>query len=370
MMKRIQSLATPQASVAFRGSPNPITAVAVLLVLIVGCTKSSTSTAPSTAGAGALSGSPDERPSVAYVTNGVASFWVIAESGVNQAGEEFDADVQVMMPAEGISDQKRMIEDLITKGVDGIAVSPIDPENQTELLNKAAKYANLITHDSDAPDSDRVCYIGMDNYLAGRMCGDLVKEAMPDGGKLAIFIGRLEQDNARRRRQGVIDSVLGRSEDPSRFDAPDAEIKEGKWHIVGTYTDQFDRAQGKANAEDAMSRHPDLAGMVGLFAYNPPLMLEALNQADKLNEVKVIAFDEADETLKGIQDGTVYGTVVQNPFEYGRQSVRILAGLSRGETLEEQGVPEDGFLNIEARQIRKDNVDEFWAELKKNLGEE
>ncbi len=139
---------------------------------------------------------------------------------------------------------------------------------------------------------------------------------------------------------------------------------------MGTYTDQFDRAQGKANAEDAMSRHPDLGGMVGLFAFNPPLILEALKQAGKLNEIKVIGFDEADETLQGIRDGTVHGTVVQNPFEYGRQSVRVLSGLVRGSTLAELGIPDDGFLNIEARQIRKDNVNEFWAELKKNLGEE
>ena len=115
---------------------------------------------------------------------------------------------------------------------------------------------------------------------------------------------------------------------------------------------------------------PDLAGMVGLFAYNPPLMLEALKQGNKLKKIQVIAFDEADETLQGIKDGTVHGTVVQNPYEYGRQSVRILAGLSRGQSLEELGIAQDGFLNIEARQIRKDNVDEFWAELKKNLGEE
>jgi ribose transport system substrate-binding protein len=210
----------------------------------------------------------------------------------------------------------------------------------------------------------------MDNYIAGRMCGELIAEALPEGGKLAIFVGRLEQDNARRRRQGIFDELLGRDEDPSRFDPPDAEIKEGNWHIVGTYTDQFDRAQAKANAEDALSRYPDLAGMVGLFAYNPPLILEALKQAGKLAEVKVIAFDEDVQTLQGIRDGNVYGTVVQNPFEYGRQSVRVLAGLTRGQSLAELGIPEDGFLNIPARQIRQGNIEEFWSELKRNLGEE
>ncbi len=333
----------------------------VAVATLAGC---SSGTKPAVDSAGG------HKPKVAYVTNGVASFWVIAQAGVEQGAQEFDADAEVFMPAEGISDQKRIIEDLLTRGAEGIAVSPIDPENQTELLNKVAQYAKLITHDSDAPRANRLCYIGMDNYIAGRMCGKLVAEALPDGGKVAIFVGRLEQDNARRRRQGVIDELFGRDEDPSRFDPPDTEIKEGKWHIVGTYTDQFDRAQGKANAEDAMSRHPDLAGMVGLFAYNPPLMLEALKQGGLLKKIKVIAFDEDNETLQGIKDGTVHGTVVQNPFEYGRQSVRVLAGLVRGESLADLGIPDSGFLNIPARQIRQDNVDEFWAELKKNMGEE
>lgn len=342
-----------------------ILAALLLIAAVGGCSKSADSS-----GDGAATESSGERPHIAYITNGVASFWVIAESGAKVGGEEADADVTVLMPAEGISDQKRMIEDMITKGVDGMAISPIDPENQIGLLNNAAKYTKLITQDSDAPGSDRLAYIGMDNYIAGRMCGELLVEALPEGGKVGIFVGRLEQDNARRRRQGVIDAILGRDNDASRFDPPDEPIKEGKWNIVGTYTDQFDRAQAKANVEDAMSRHPDIAGMVGLFAYNPTLILEALKQGDKLGEVKVIGFDEADGTLRGIQEGHVHGTVVQNPFEYGRQSVLLLTGLARGKSLAEMGMPEDNFMNIPARQIRKDNVDSYWAELKKNLGEQ
>lgn len=306
-------------------------------------------------------------PRIAYVTNGVASFWVIAKAGAEAAGEAIGADVSVYMPAEGISDQKRILEDLVTKQVDGIAVSPIDPVNQTDQLNKIAKETALITHDSDAPDSDRLCYIGMDNYDAGRMCGELVKEALPDGGKVFLFIGRLEQDNARRRRQGVIDEVLGRSYDPSRYDPPSAGVLVGgKYTILGTLTDQFDRSKGKSNAEDAISRHPDLDCMVGLFAYNPPLCLAALEQAGKLGEIKVIAFDEADESLRGIQDGTVYGTVVQDPYNYGYRSVEVLAAIARGE---DPGIPESGFIDIPARVIRKDNVDAFWADLKEKMGE-
>ena len=52
----------------------------------------------------------------------------------------------------------------------------------------------------------------MSNYDAGRLCGKLVKEALPKGGKIMIFIGRLEQDNAKLRRQGVIDEIAGRDQ--------------------------------------------------------------------------------------------------------------------------------------------------------------
>jgi ribose transport system substrate-binding protein len=142
-------------------------------------------------------------------------------------------------------------------------------------------------------------------------------------------------------------------------------LKENGFTILGTLTDQFDRAKGKANAEDTLAKYPDINCMVGLFAYNPPLMLEALAQANKLGQVKVIAFDEDDATLAGIQKGTVHGTVVQNPYMYGFKSVEILSALANGKT---DVIPANKFIDIPARQIRKDNVDEFWADLKVKMG--
>ncbi len=169
-----------------------------------GLTKEDDSPAPATG---------EDKPTVAFVTNGIASFWVIAEKGARDAAKEFDVNLEVRMPpADGaVSNQQRMIEELLAKGVDGIAVSPIDPDNQTEFLNKVAEQTILITHDSDAPKTKRVCYVGMDNYDAGRMCGELVKEALPDGGSIMIFVGRLEQLNAKLRRQGLVDEVTDRA---------------------------------------------------------------------------------------------------------------------------------------------------------------
>ena len=56
-----------------------------------------------------------KKKKVAFVTNGVASFWTIAAAGVKAGAEKFGVDAETLMPVEGISDQKRMIEDLLTR---------------------------------------------------------------------------------------------------------------------------------------------------------------------------------------------------------------------------------------------------------------
>ncbi len=306
-----------------------------------------------------------KKPSVAYVTNGVDPFWDIAAQGANDAAKEFNAEVQVIFPSDG-GDQKQKIEDLLVRGIDGIAISPIDAANQTSSINDWAAKTKIITQDSDAPQSKRLMYIGVDNYHAGRLCGRLVKEAIPNGGKVAIFVGRLEQDNARLRRQGVVDELMDRPRDDKRDDPPSAVAKGEKYTVLGTWTDQFDLVRAKGNVEDVISVNPDLAAVVGLFAYNPPLCLQALRNTNKLGKVACIGFDEQPDTLQAIKDGTCHGTVVQNPYKYGHESVRILAALVRGD---ESVIPANKYIDIPPRQIRKDNVDAFWAELKKNLGQ-
>ena len=105
---------------------------------------------------GADNPSKEGKPRFAFVSNGVAGFWTIASVGVGKAGQDLGVNTEVHMPAEGIPDQKRILEDLVTKKIDGIAVSPINPENQTGLLDEIAGKTLLITHDSDAPDGPAV----------------------------------------------------------------------------------------------------------------------------------------------------------------------------------------------------------------------
>ncbi len=147
---------------------------------------------------------------VAYITNSTDPFWTLAEFGCKRAAEQFGCEVDVQMPSSGtIEEQKRYLESNVAQKLDGIAISPIDPENQVGMINEAAKASILICHDSDAPASSRRFYLGTSNYMAGRAAGKLIKEASPDGGEVMLFVGKMEVLNAQERSQGIIDELAG-----------------------------------------------------------------------------------------------------------------------------------------------------------------
>jgi ribose transport system substrate-binding protein len=174
---------------------------------------------------------PPPKPKVGFVSNNAHEFWTIAEAGARKAEGEFDAELVFKRPQSGTAaEQKQIIEDLLAQGVNAIAVSVIDPDNQHDFLNRIAERVPLITQDNDAPKTRRKFYIGTDNYAAGREVGKLIKEAMPDGGKVAIFVGQADPLNARERRAGVLDELAGnpaapQGEGPGVIHVPHKVIK-------------------------------------------------------------------------------------------------------------------------------------------------
>ncbi len=79
-----------------------------------------------------------------------------------------------------------------------------------------------------------------------------------------------------------------------------------------------------------------MAALVGLWSYNGPAILNAVRDAGKTGQVKIIAFDEEDETLAGVKDGSIYGTVVQQPYEFGYQAIKLMAAALAGDR---SGIP-------------------------------
>ena len=148
---------------------------------------------------------------LAFVTNNPSDFWTIARKGTEKAAKDIPGiEVEFRInPDNTAAEQQRIVDDLLAKGINGIAISPVDPANQTPMLNRAARRQLVVTQDSDAPNSNRACYIGTDNVEAGRQAGRLVKEALPQGGKIMVFVGVLDAQNARERFQGLKEALAG-----------------------------------------------------------------------------------------------------------------------------------------------------------------
>ncbi len=291
-----------------------------------------------------------DKPTLAFVVNGASDFWKAAEAGVKKAQAELpDFNMELKYPEQSsVAIQQRLMEDLVAAGVKGIMVSAVDPKTSTEGLNKIGSETALFTTDSDAPDTNRVAYIGSSNVDAGKQAAEIAKKAMPNGGKCIGFVGLLGADNAKERIQGMKDGIAGT-----------------KIELVDVRGDDIDQTRAKKNVEDALVASPDVTCMVGFYSYNTPRIYEALREAGKLGQITVVGFDDDPITLGGVKEGTIAGTVVQQPYLWAYQGMKLMAAYLKGD---KSGIPDNKLIIIPTKIIGKDDVDGYAANLKAMAG--
>ncbi len=335
----------------------PLAALALVALALVGCgdkSSSSTDTATTTGGTtGTATTAPKsggKHVKLAFVTNNVSDYWAVARKGVEKAqGEDPDIEVDFRMPKPPeAADQKTIVDDELTKQVQGIAISPKDAANQTDMLNNAASKSLLITQDSDAPNTNRVCYIGTDNHAAGVKLGGLIKTALPQGGKIALFVGSLDAQNAKDRIGGIEEALKG-----------------SNVTIIDKRTDEADHAKAKTNAADMMTKNPDIAALVGIWSYNGPAIYSAVQDANKTGKFKLLCFDSEDGTLKGLEAGAITATIVQQPFQFGYDCVKKMAQFIRGD---KSVFPSNKQAIVDTDVLTPDNVKKFEADFAKLTG--
>jgi ribose transport system substrate-binding protein len=117
--------------------------------------------------------------------------------------------------------------------------------------------------------------------------------------------------------------------------------------------------------QDTLVKYPDVAGLVGLWSYNGPAILNAVKDAGKTGSVRIVCFDEEDETLAGIKSGAIFATVVQQPFEFGHKAMTLMAQYVRGD---HSVIPAGKQIFVPTLAIQKDNVDDFQTNLNKLRG--
>jgi len=286
-----------------------------------------------------------DKPTLAFVANVASDFWKAAEAGMRKAQAELpDYNLEFKYPAQGTTaDQQRLFEDLVSSGVKAIIASVVDPK-ATDDINKIAGETAFFTTDSDAPQSNRIAYVGSSNVLAGNQAAEIAKKAMPNGGKCMGFVGLLDAANYKERAQGFTEGLKGSS-----------------ITLADTRADGGDQTKAKSNVEDVLTADPSITCMVGFYSYNTPQIYQALKESGKLGQITVVGFDDDPITLGGVADGSIAGTVVQQPFEWAYQGFKMMAAYVGGD---KSAIPANKLDIVPTKILYKADIAAYEANLK------
>ncbi|KFE36031.1 periplasmic-binding protein/LacI transcriptional regulator [Thioclava atlantica] len=257
---------------------------------------------------------------VAVVPKVAVPFFDDCNTGAAEAAKELGVKYQWVVPAntQG-STQVKIIEDLMARHVDGIAISVNEPKSVEGIIKQATDAGiKVLTFDSDSANSGRSMYIGTINKQAGVTMGNAMAEALGGKGEVAIVTGQLGASNLNERIDGVKEALQA---------YPDIKI-------VATEGTEDDLARAVSVTEALLRGHPNLAGIFGISQVGGPAVAKVLAQqefADKKGKLKVYAFDDLPDTIKGVKEGFINGIMVQRPVTMGKLAVEHLVAQIKGE---------------------------------------
>ena len=299
---------------------------ATLVAVVAGCSKppagpSAQDAATPRAGAGT-----EAVKRFVFITNGDDPFWDACNAGLVEgakrsglAGKGLRA---VMDKGNGTAQgQIERLRQLASQAdVAAVAISVIQAENAAiveEMKNLAAKGVKVITVDGDVNRTmfrdARPYYIGTDNIVGGRLLGAAAKAILAARGKTSgayvQFAGFADNDNSRARMNGFKEAVGEAYKEADRM------------------SDEMDLARARDNVRTALVNHPDLVALVGIWAYNAPAIAEVVEERKARDRITTVTFDAQAVAIERMGAGQIDAMVVQNPFEMGIQTVRLLLAM-------------------------------------------
>lgn len=283
----------------------------------------------------------DDIPTFVMVPKLVHPFYEPCIEGFKDAGAKYGVNIEIESPPKfDIALQVKVIEDLIARGVDGIAISAVDNKGLVAVVDEAiAAGITVICFDADAPDTDRACYIGTVNKAAGYTAGEYMFDLMGGKGEVAILQGGLAP-NLNARQEGFREAAA-----------------ETNVEIVAFEDFQADFAMGVNKTEALLETYPNLGAIFGVSAYGAPTAATVLKEQDKAGDIIIGGFDDLAETLTGIRDGSVQYCLVQKAYKMGWLSVEKILDLQGGKSVPD--VIDTGLVIV-----TKDNVDSYMSEVK------
>jgi ribose transport system substrate-binding protein len=310
---------------------------------------------------------PTDLKRLIFITNGDDPFWHACNAGLLEGAKRVDLAARrlsvVMEKNDGTAQgQIEKLRQLASQSdVAGVAISVIQAENAAiveEMKNLAAKGVKVITVDGDVnrtlfPDA-RPYYIGTDNVVGGRLLGSAARKLLESRGKrsggFVQFAGFTDNDNARKRMDGFRAAVGDGFTETDRM------------------PDGMDLTKARDNVRTALVNHPELAALVGIWAYNAPAIAEVAMERGVRDRVTIVTFDAQAAALQHMAEGRIDAMVVQNPFEMGILTVKLLLAMHAGDTavLQEMfpraGEPDGDILTTGLRLIAPDTGSPLKAE--------
>ena len=319
------------------------------LALIVSCTSGTTSPTPaqpsvgaSTPPAGDASTPPAGDAFYVFLPKGLDNpYWDACRKGMEAEMAKLGVKAEFLGPAKSdATKQVEIFESVIARNPAAIAVSPNDPKTVEDAIAKAtAAGIPVITWDADAPESQRLLYIGTDNVAAGRTAGEEMAKAIGNKGKVAILNGALTALNAQQRVQGFKEAL-------QKY--PDIQI-------VADEPTEDDPALSLSKAEALLQANPDLAGFYGVTGTGVPGAAGAVKQANKCDSVKVVGFDVVPQGIEFMRDGCVTALISQRPYGMTAQALDIMVDLHNGKT------PAETNIDTGVEVVTPDTLEEYLA---------
>lgn len=295
-------------------------AILLLALLLTSCTNNNA--APSVYNGGAGGSNAEERrtqPSSYSHTFAIIypmqhSLYEMITRKAEETAKRLGVRLIVGAPDEAnLEQQIRMMENLIKQGVDGIAIDPVDPVTLTPVINKAVKAGiKVICFESDAPQSERLAYIGSDNILSGRMMGEYMDKLLKGKGMVLVETGMSEMLSMRQRLEGLLNYL----NEETRIQVLDVQYNEGR--------DQ----KALSDMEQMIDDHPHFDGLATLdiiSSSNAILIWKAKGLSRS-----ALTFGMTPEIQQALHNGQVTAAVSQNEYEWGHRIVEMLLDAQNG----------------------------------------
>jgi ribose transport system substrate-binding protein len=274
-------------------------------------------------------------------------FFDLARDGCKQAEEESAGEIECLYIGPGEhteAEQVQIVQDLISRGVDGIAVSPSNAPAIAMAL-RAAKDAGIptMTWDADLLEEHadlRATFVGTRNYDIGVNLAGIIQEIKPEGGSICLQTGGAAADNHNQRLQGIRDTLSGEDSE-----SPPGERLAGQngWTEVDgcpLITDD-DGARAVQQLADILGRYPDLDAFISTGAFTQwsdnayRQVVEQYRDRLESQELALAVADTLPMQMAQLKDGLSHGQVGQRPFEMGYKSMFIMKDLVEGKEVED-----------------------------------